>query len=57
MSSQGVPVGKSTVDVPEYDAAKSREEQLKHHGKEKGGKKDGYRTDDRPEVDNAGPTG
>jgi hypothetical protein len=55
MSSQGMPEGKPTVDVPDYDPAKSREQQLKHHGEENGGKKDGYRTGNKPEV--AGSTG
>ena len=57
MPSQGMPDQRSTVDVPEFDPAKSREAQLKHHGEEKRGKKDGYRTGDTTQVDDAGPTG
>lgn len=57
MPSRTIPDRKPTVDVAEYDLAKSRKEQLKHHGEEKSGKKDGYRTGNEAEVDGASPTG
>jgi hypothetical protein len=48
---------KPTADVIEYDLSRSRAEQLKHHGEEKSGKKDGYRTGNEAEVAGAGPVG
>ena len=57
MQSQGMPDSKSTVDVADYDLAKSREKQLKRHAEELSGKKDGYRTGNTSEFDSAGPTG
>lgn len=57
MQSPKTPDRKPTANVVEYDLARSRAEQLKHHGEEKSGKKDGYRTGNEAEVDGAGPTG
>ena len=57
MQSRGTPDRKPAGDAVEYNLAKSRKEQLKHHGEEKTGKKDGYRTGNEAEVDGAGPTG
>jgi hypothetical protein len=52
-----MPNSKSTVNVADCDLAKSRENQLRQHGEEIGGKRDGYRTGNKPDVDSAGPTG
>jgi hypothetical protein len=45
---QGIPAGRPTQDPPEFDAAASRERQMREHGKVVDGKKDGNPVGPKP---------
>lgn len=54
--SQGIPAERASQDPPSFDTAKSRDRQLRDHGKVVDGKRDGNSVRPKPTADNVNKT-